>query len=307
MTRKIYTSKLLLFGEHIIITGASALALPFQNYYGLWSDQLEKETLIDIDYSSLDSIKRVFHYIEKLHHQKKLLSLLDLVKFKQDIDAKLWFYSNIPTGYGLGSSGAVCAAIYDRYCISPETDLIKLKAELAQLENCFHGQSSGIDPLVCYLNQMLLIETDKSISVHSSPIRQKNTDTTIFLVDTGVSRQTTDFVNYFLEQATNPLFQKECVRPLSIATNSAILAFREGKSSTLLEQVEIISTLQYQYLQKMILKDFLAIWKQGIDSGLYFLKLCGAGGGGFMLGFTKNWQKTQKALSTQKLKLIYEL
>lgn len=309
MIQKKYTSKLLLFGEHIIITGASALALPFKNYYGLWSDQLKKGLVSEkkTDLTSLVSIKKIYTYLKELNYKEELISRIDFKKFEQDITAKVWFESNIPTGYGLGSSGAVCAAIYDRYCINPEQDLMKLKGALAQLENCFHGQSSGIDPLVCYLDKMLLIKTDKSIHPICVPVAKKNTGAAIFLIDTGVSRQTTPFVNYFLSQAKLPLFQAKCIEPLSKSTDLAISAFRQQDISTLLEEVEIISQLQYSYLQKMILKEFQGIWKSGLATKLYSLKLCGAGGGGFILGFTKDWIKTQEVLSKEQLKLIYEL
>jgi mevalonate kinase len=42
-----------------------------------------------------------------------------------------------------------------------------------------------------------------------------------------------------------------------------------------------------------------------LDNGDYFLKLCGAGGGGFMLGFTDNWINTRRALSGCDLEIIY--
>ena len=44
----------------------------------------------------------------------------------------LFFKSNIPQGYGLGSSGAMVAAFYDRYAkkkISPNEKLTKIKLQ----------------------------------------------------------------------------------------------------------------------------------------------------------------------------------
>ncbi|HEV2830701.1 MAG TPA: hypothetical protein VGW31_01860 [Hanamia sp.] len=45
--------------------------------------------------------------------------------------------------------------------------------------------------------------------------------------------------------------------------------------------------------------------KQGLNNGDYFLKLCGAGGGGYMLGFTDNWIQTQEKLQEFDLEVIY--
>jgi mevalonate kinase len=54
----------------------------------------------------------------------------------------------------------------------------------------------------------------------------------------------------------------------------------------------------------MIPAIFNRLWKKGLDSGEYYLKLCGAGGGGFILGFTQNFEKTKLELKDYKLELV---
>ena len=49
-----------------------------------------------------------------------------------------------------------------------------------------------------------------------------------------------------------------------------------------------ISTFQYQNMQEMIPKLFQQLWRDGLESDDFSLKLCGAGGGGFILGLTKD-------------------
>jgi mevalonate kinase len=39
----------------------------------------------------------------------------------------------------------------------------------------------------------------------------------------------------------------------------------------------------------MIPKGYEKFWKDGLDTGIYNLKLCGSGGGGFLLGITENY------------------
>ena len=56
---------------------------------------------------------------------------------------------------------------------------------------------------------------------------------------------------------------------------------------------------------KIAIADDHEIFKQGIENGDYFLKLCGAGGGGFMLGFTENWNATSELLQEYKPEIIY--
>jgi len=55
----------------------------------------------------------------------------------------------------------------------------------------------------------------------------------------------------------------------------------------------------------MIPSTFHHIWKNGIDSNEYYLKLCGSGGGGYILGFTKDFEKAKKSLKGYKLELVY--
>ncbi len=54
----------------------------------------------------------------------------------------------------------------------------------------------------------------------------------------------------------------------------------------------------------MIPDSFKDIWKKGLDTGEYYLKLCGSGGGGFLLGFTKDFEKTKRLLKTMNIDII---
>ena len=51
-----------------------------------------------------------------------------------------------------------------------------------------------------------------------------------------------------------------------------------------------ISKFQYEHFSPMILEEFKIHWKNGLDSGKYFFKLCGSGGGGFILGLSWDQQ-----------------
>ena len=55
----------------------------------------------------------------------------------------------------------------------------------------------------------------------------------------------------------------------------------------------------------MIPKEFHKLWKKGIETNAYYLKLCGSGGGGYMLGFTEDLEKAKAALKDYKLEVVY--
>ena len=55
----------------------------------------------------------------------------------------------------------------------------------------------------------------------------------------------------------------------------------------------------------MIPNKYHSLWKKGIDNDSYCLKLCGSGGGGYILGFTKNIEKAKKELNGHKIEVVY--
>jgi mevalonate kinase len=61
-----------------------------------------------------------------------------------------------------------------------------------------------------------------------------------------------------------------------------------------------------QNFKPMIPEHLISIWQKGIDTNAYYLKLCGSGGGGFVLGFTEDFEKAQESLKDYKLELVYK-
>ena len=62
----------------------------------------------------------------------------DLDAFSNDIEGGMYFDSSIPQGYGVGSSGALVASIYDRYASEKITVLENLtRDKLLKLKEIF--------------------------------------------------------------------------------------------------------------------------------------------------------------------------
>ena len=77
---------------------------------------------------------------------------------------KYWLEMNIPTGYGLGSSGAVSAAVYDLFFPGvAKLTLEQQKEDLAAIESFFHGKSSGVDALTCHARTPLYFKENGEI------------------------------------------------------------------------------------------------------------------------------------------------
>jgi mevalonate kinase len=49
------------------------------------------------------------------------------------------------------------------------------------------------------------------------------------------------------------------------------------------------------------------LWRRGLETDDWHLKLCGAGGGGFILGFTRDFRAVRKAFEGYQLRIVYQL
>lgn len=186
----LFYAKILLFGEYGIIQDSMGLSIPFNFYKGklVFSGLSSSE-----ETESNKSLSKFYTYLVSKSEETELFPQLNLTKFKEDIDNGLTFDSSIPQGFGVGSSGALVAAIYDQYAIGkiePETsidkkDILQLKTWFGQMESYFHGKSSGLDPLICYLNLPVLIKSKTDVDTIGIPSQNMDGKGAIFLLDSG--------------------------------------------------------------------------------------------------------------------------
>jgi mevalonate kinase len=54
----------------------------------------------------------------------------------------------------------------------------------------------------------------------------------------------------------------------------------------------------------MIPEKIKGIWESGLSSDSYYLKLCGSGGGGMMLGVTTNYDEVKNILKNYNLHMV---
>jgi len=267
---KIFYSKLLLYGEYTVTIGSGALALPYLGYSGSWTynnSHNQKE----------DGLQRLAAYLES---DPYFQSIYDIARFLHDIADGIEFVSNIPTGYGLGSSGALVAAFYDRYCFSLTSDLNLLRSILGATESAFHGASSGLDPLVSYLNEGILLQDSGSIEKIDLNIH----DSGYFLVDTGIPRHTEYYVDLFKQKIKKSLPFSQAVLLLAKENKRAIHATLTKDKLTIYQSTKAISKIQLEHFGEMIPDKFQELWMLGLRTNDFYLKLCGAGGGGMILG-----------------------
>ncbi len=304
MNSPLFYSKILLFGEYGIIEDSKGLSIPFNFYKGA----LKIPNKINSMSKASNEILRGF-----LKYLKSSKIKLDLDKFSSDIDKGLYFNSSIPEGYGIGSSGALVAAVYDKYAFKKTTvlenltreKLINLKNIFSIMESYFHGKSSGLDPLNSYLSIPILINSKKDIKVTGIPSQKSIGNGAVFLMDSGKIGSTAPMVNIFMEKMKKDGFRKIMNEKFIRHTNLCVDNFLNGDLSALFNNTKKLSRIVLKNFKPMIPKEFHSVWKKGIDNDSYFLKLCGSGGGGYILGFTENFEVARKQLKDHKLKVVY--
>jgi mevalonate kinase len=299
MTSKSFSSKIILFGEYSMIQHSNALLIP----YSLFEGKLMFRTSND---GSRDPELRAFAtYIKSLQKDGSLNFEFDLSSFEFDVGQGLYFNSTIPQGFGVGSSGALVAALYDRYVSARgerSADIEKLKRDFALLESHFHGSSSGFDPLVSYLHQPIFkdcVEGFKSVDISDS---SREDSGSFFLVNTGRSRKTEPLVNLFLEKCKAKEFSQLCEDQLTPITNRCIDTYLNGQQKALWESMFELSRFQFEHFRPMIPKLYHDLWELGLKEKNFFLKLCGAGGGGFILGYCRDFKECSHQLSTLEIR-----
>ena len=160
-----------------------------------------------------------------------------------------------------------------------------------------------MDPLVCYVNQPLLITTTNNIQLVEIPT-QTNAKNSLFLLDTHIPRKTAPYVNGFLDRCKDPHYDNQCATILVPTVNEAIAALLANNWSVLYQAFSQISAFQLDYFDFMIPAAFKEVWQAGLQSDHFKLKICGAGGGGYLLGISRDYEQTQKMLSQFQLDKI---
>jgi mevalonate kinase len=311
MKGPLFYSKILLFGEYGIIQDSKGLSIPYNFYNGaLKKEENPSETAI----KSNESLKRFVTYLEQLQAEQPELVTFNLTVLKQDVNSGMYFDSSIPQGYGVGSSGALVAAIYDKYANDKITvlenltreKLLQLKTIFSQMESFFHGKSSGLDPLNSYLSIPILIHSKDNLEATGIPSQSTSGKGAVFLLDSGIVGETAPMVTLFMENLKDQGFRKMLKNKFVKYTDACVENFLGGDLKSLFTNTKKLSQVVLQNFKPMIPEQFHGLWQKGLDTNDYYLKLCGSGGGGYILGFTEDLEKAKLALKDYKLEVVYQ-
>lgn len=281
--RNFFPAKVLLFGEHRVLRGARALAVPLAQKGAEWV-----QNVVTPDPRLLDFAAYLSTYFSKDH--------FNYVQLEADLSQGWQLASNVPFGYGLGSSGTVCAAVCYRYGTSTVHQLppTELRSFLAKMEGHFHGQSSGTDPLISYQNRAALLQKE----FIEWPELPADWAVHFFLLDTEIARTSGPLIEAFLNRYDQDAKWRAAVdEQWGVADEACIQSLMMADKERLRTAFAQLSQQQLLLAPNLIPASIQPIW----SGSSYQLKLCGAGGGGFMLGCTLDREETLRELADWNL------
>lgn len=270
-----------------MIFDTNALMIPLKQYSAYW--KYASHLLAQGAAASNASLQRFSDYLSTLNDVK---DLLDLERFNHDLYYGLYLYSDVPSGYGLGSSGTLVAAVYDSYAKEKTDNLLQLKTLFGRMESFFHGSSSGIDPLECYLGKPFRI-TQKGVQLLEEDFLPN--DIHVFLADTGVKSNTKPLVQYFKSKRNNSQYRVEFQKEYIPCVTKCINTLLEGDTEAFFGSLRKLTDAQLKFLRPMITDNSIDLFLEKPDFH-FGVKISGSGGGGYVLGFTDDPAKAQEFL-----------
>jgi len=143
------TGKWILAGEHSVLRGSRALVFPLPS--------MQIKLIYD---DRLNDFVASFQGEAGTDYQMLFYGLVDraleiLGRSRSLLKGSVVLESNLPLGNGLGASAALCSAVGLWFADLGWVDRVKLESFCRELENLFHGESSGVDIAVVLSNRPL--------------------------------------------------------------------------------------------------------------------------------------------------------
>ena len=273
--------KIILFGEHAVVYGYPAIAVPIdavQVRVSILPVIIENQSIIkirniswheDIPFTELDEYDPIRTSVENIYahiNQKP-------PHFEMTIS------SSIPIASGLGSSAALAVAItrcmsqfLGIYLSNDEINALAYKSEEIQ-----HGSPSGIDNSVITLDQPILFKKSKPVS----QIKIKSS-IDIILADTGKRTLTKEVVAFVKQSLENePDFIKSILVEIGDVVEKAAKALLYGE----VKQIGSLMVRNHIALKKLGVSsiELDRLVESALKNGALGAKLCGGGKGGYMV------------------------
>ncbi|GJM07143.1 MAG: mevalonate kinase [marine bacterium B5-7] len=271
--------KWILAGEHAVLRGCPALVFPVRSC----SLQLSIQKSDTLALTGANGIQEAVNKVIQ-----RALELLD--KPESELTGQLEIQNTIPVGCGMGASAALCVAI-GRWMHwlgwLHEHDLFEFACEL---ENLFHGESSGADVMVAMTQQGMLFArhgTSELITLNWQPIW--------LLTHSGTQGNTAECIARVKELlASQPPLGQHIDESMRKSVQLAQAALRSDTSAGHAQLAEAINQASDCFQAWGLITPTLAEHQEMLKQhGALASKPTGSGAGGFVLSL---WKKMPENL-----------
>jgi mevalonate kinase len=272
-------AKIILFGEHAVVYGKPALAVPVSSLRA-YATVEPSEQGFHIASAELDQMIPISINGSTLDNALALTARLVLQKWERSPpNIIIRLHSDIPIASGLGSGAAVSTALARALCaaLGLSADETSLNALVYEVEKVYHGTPSGIDNTVIVYERPVYFVREQPIETLTigQPFR-------LVIADTGVSASTRVAVAgvralYNSQQAEVQVILDEIGR--------LVVQARHAIESGQAEALGALMTQNHALLQQLTVSspELDHLVSAALSAGALGAKLSGGGRGGNMI------------------------
>jgi mevalonate kinase len=217
---------------------------------------------------------------------------------RKDLKGSIILESNLPLGNGLGASAALCVVVGRWLADLGWVDVSKLESFCRELENLFHGESSGVDVAVvlsgcplCFSRfaPSIALDIQWKPKFYLSASGQK-----------GLTHACVQQVKEFL--GANPVVGQSLDQAMSDAVESMCALLTRASDSDRDKEIKLVEAINKarQSFEAWGLTEGVVEreMRQLMDAGALAVKPTGSGGGGYILSY---WKEDPPELLRSKL------
>lgn len=267
--------KFILTGEHSVLRGGPALVFPLRSRYldvlfQAGPQPLEFKAEGPVGVSELNLV-----FWSLLERALKIVK-----KDREQVSGKLLIRNNIPLGSGLGASAALCVGIGRWFTSLGFIEKENLFSFSRQLEDLFHGESSGVDIAVAIEARELIYRRNFEPQTLQNFLKPK-----LYLSFCGISGKTSACVakvKALLErdQATGKQIDSDMIRASEMAIKALGMEGEEGLNLLTDSMNKARSCFERWGLAEGHLQEQMV---NLLEAGARAVKPTGSGGGGYIL------------------------
>lgn len=275
--------KWILAGEHAVLRGVSAVVFPVKSrnltLHYTWSEQ-NLQLILDGEHGSELQLL-VWGVLEKACELKKIS--------RDSLKGTLKLVNTLPVGAGMGASATLCVVItrwLGHLGFVQESEFYEFARNL---ENLFHGESSGVDIAVALSGQGLLFNRQgqrEEIFPKWQPL--------FYISYSGKRGVTLDCVNKVKALiAENPNLGSKIDAEMKQAVELSLMSLGQTQSEGLPHLIRALEIAKNCFLQWGLTEGALdQHMNMLLEKGALAVKPTGSGGGGFALSL---WQQEPPA------------